>query len=385
VALRVSPGDVEVNTATNKRARGYLRWYPAAWRARYGEEFVAHLEIELNERPFSLARTSDIVAHGFLARFKFQHGLRFAMRAVTAVVLISATVVGVIALTHTWAPLVITSGNSHGITGVGESSRPSQVNDLAFNFMTPQRVAIQITSVKVVPLRGFLIPEVVGVEFSAHSSDLANGHGWPVRLPKQFSTDLGRAPLVRAIGTTVALGRTNVIWLGLRAPRLNHAYAIDAVRVTYKYHGSSHTMTISQAATPDVICASSSRSSEIPSWCSQNIEAANSLALFLKAGHSKPDWPSNEALLVVQFAANETTGHSSLALSNVRYWAARFFPAASNRGITSVTRVVDDSGSEFRMVIRKTSSHSSAVCAFRNPFTTNATSAVAYGTGPCPS
>jgi hypothetical protein len=181
------------------------------------------------------------------------------------------------------------------------------------------------------------------------------------------------------------LGRTNALWLGLRAPRLNHAYAVAGLLVTYEFHGSRHTMTI-KSSTANVVCASSSRSTDIPSWCSQNIQVADSLASFLKAGHSSADWPSNEALQVVQYAANGLAGQSSLALSDVRYWATRFFPAASNGGITSVTSVADESGSEFRVVIRRTSSHSSAViCAFRNPFNASGTAAVAYGTGPCPS
>ncbi len=95
----MSPGHLDVGSATTRRAQGYLRWYPRAWRERYGEEFVAHLEAELLERPVSLARTADIVAHGFLARLSFQRGLRIATWATTAVVLVAAVAIGAIALT----------------------------------------------------------------------------------------------------------------------------------------------------------------------------------------------------------------------------------------------------------------------------------------------
>ncbi len=380
----MTPEHVEASADTTKRALGYLRWYPSAWRARYGEEFVAHLEDELSARPVSFARTSDIIAHGVLARFRFQLGLRLALRSVAALVLVCAAVLGIIGLTHTWPPVTITSGVSGGISGVGEFSKPSQVNDLAFNFTTQEHATIRITSVKVVPLQGFLSPKIVGAEFSAHASDLSNDHGWPIRIPKGFSANLRRDPLVRAIGTKVTLAHTNVLWLGLRATQLNHAYAIEGVRVTYLFHGASHTMTISQLTTPDVICASSTHSSQIPTWCSQNIVAANSFATFLSGNRSRVQTPDNEALLVVQFAADDLAHPGSLSVDEVQYWAARTFPAQSKDGITSVTRVTDSSGREFRIVIRRKAPHPPvAVCAFRNP-DKGLSGVVAWGTEACP-
>ena len=53
MAARVSSDHFDVLPATTKRALGYLRWYPSAWRERYGEEFVAHLAY------------SDVVAQSF--------------------------------------------------------------------------------------------------------------------------------------------------------------------------------------------------------------------------------------------------------------------------------------------------------------------------------
>jgi hypothetical protein len=51
-----------------RRAFRLLRWYPAAWRDRYGEEFVDHMEQELAERPVHLRRTINIAYKGFVAR-----------------------------------------------------------------------------------------------------------------------------------------------------------------------------------------------------------------------------------------------------------------------------------------------------------------------------
>ena len=50
------------------RAARLVRWYPRAWRARYGEEFTELLIAELAERPRSPSRTADVIRGGLLAR-----------------------------------------------------------------------------------------------------------------------------------------------------------------------------------------------------------------------------------------------------------------------------------------------------------------------------
>lgn len=51
-----------------ERARRLLRWYPATWRERYGEEFVDHLEQEFDDRPRNLGRSINVVRKGLGAR-----------------------------------------------------------------------------------------------------------------------------------------------------------------------------------------------------------------------------------------------------------------------------------------------------------------------------
>jgi hypothetical protein len=51
-----------------KRAARLLRWYPRAWRGRYGEEFAELLTADLAERPRSAARTADVIRGGLVAR-----------------------------------------------------------------------------------------------------------------------------------------------------------------------------------------------------------------------------------------------------------------------------------------------------------------------------
>jgi hypothetical protein len=50
------------------RAARLLRWYPAAWRARYGEEFTELLIADMAERPRCPARALDVARGGMMAR-----------------------------------------------------------------------------------------------------------------------------------------------------------------------------------------------------------------------------------------------------------------------------------------------------------------------------
>ncbi len=55
-------------TRPRTAARRLLRWYPPAWRARYGDEFTELLIADLCERPHSPMRTLDVVRGGLVAR-----------------------------------------------------------------------------------------------------------------------------------------------------------------------------------------------------------------------------------------------------------------------------------------------------------------------------
>jgi hypothetical protein len=50
------------------RAVRLLRWYPRAWRSRYGEEFAELLVADIEERPRSRSRTADVIRGGLVAR-----------------------------------------------------------------------------------------------------------------------------------------------------------------------------------------------------------------------------------------------------------------------------------------------------------------------------
>jgi hypothetical protein len=52
----------------DRRATRLLRWYPPAWRERYGDEFVDHLEQEFADRPTDYRRSVNVVFKGLVAR-----------------------------------------------------------------------------------------------------------------------------------------------------------------------------------------------------------------------------------------------------------------------------------------------------------------------------
>jgi hypothetical protein len=54
--------------APRDRAARLLRWYPRAWRNRYGEEFTELLISDIEERPRSIERAMDVARGGIVAR-----------------------------------------------------------------------------------------------------------------------------------------------------------------------------------------------------------------------------------------------------------------------------------------------------------------------------
>jgi len=67
-----APGDERASigerVSAARRAARLLRWYPAAWRARYGDEFTELLIAEFAERPRSWRRAADVARGGLVAR-----------------------------------------------------------------------------------------------------------------------------------------------------------------------------------------------------------------------------------------------------------------------------------------------------------------------------
>jgi hypothetical protein len=99
-----------VSSAT-RRAERLVCWYPAAWRARYAEEFVELLAADIAERPLSWRRTADVARSGLAARLGWgglAHGLEPARRARASLAsLASATGAFLIVGIAMWSQLAI--------------------------------------------------------------------------------------------------------------------------------------------------------------------------------------------------------------------------------------------------------------------------------------
>ncbi len=67
--------------AAARRASRLLRWYPKAWRSRYGEEFAELLIADISERPRSRTRTADVVRGGIVARLTAAGLCGFTLKA----------------------------------------------------------------------------------------------------------------------------------------------------------------------------------------------------------------------------------------------------------------------------------------------------------------
>jgi hypothetical protein len=63
----VTPED-DAGEAARKRAGRLLRWYPRAWRDRYGVEFAELLVSDIAERPHAPSRALDVALGGIVAR-----------------------------------------------------------------------------------------------------------------------------------------------------------------------------------------------------------------------------------------------------------------------------------------------------------------------------
>jgi hypothetical protein len=104
------------------RAQSLLRWYPQAWRSRYGEEFAELLAADLTERPRSSRRTAALVVNALLARLSLSglgNGPIVSPQAALAAVGAAMVVFGVCGLSL-WSQLLVgwrwSAPDSHAVT-----------------------------------------------------------------------------------------------------------------------------------------------------------------------------------------------------------------------------------------------------------------------------
>lgn len=362
--------DEERSPSTHRRAQRYLRWYPAAWRARYGEEFVAHLEDELNEHAFSMSRGLDIALHGVATRLRVQ-------RAARAVVGLSAVVISLLVI----LTLLESPGASRvpmrveEASGVSTAAHPSRSLDVTFELTLDARARVRFTKIAPVPLRGYSSPTVVGADVANSFGYLFTADGWPLTL-SSAANDAGITDrhFKNALRGSVTLGRTNTVLIGLAGATVGGMYAVSGWKMTYEYEGRFFTFVVKQNKTPDSFCVTpaSDRSPSTPSWCSERSSAIQELATY---GTSKTEWPHSEAL-VVQGAAMQyaTARHRAATLSDAKMFAARLFPPHSYDGIQLMTETDQGSstGAQLHFVMREgNSSRVRRACVYQGVYDSN--------------
>lgn len=305
------------------------------------------MESELRDLPFSTSRGMDVALHGVMARFRTVRYVRWSSGMVV-VVTVGVTFVVAMAL-HQHSPEVPMKVIQTG--GVGLPTNSAQVNDFALEFGSVPGVKVRFTKIVAVPLRGFPAPNATGAYFAPSFSLLFTMNGWPPRFPASAPQWMRRLDLREALGTPITLGRKNTLLVGYRAPRVGVAYAVSALKATYVHDGVVHTVVLSQMATPDVLCVTSSGGVivNIPTWCSAEISAANAIA---RSPAAKMPSAHGEAQMVVNVAANyEDIFRRTVTLSEVRTWANRLFPPNTPWGIRSVS-AIGANGRVFRFVVR---------------------------------
>jgi hypothetical protein len=309
-----------------RRATRYLRWYPRAWRDRYGEEFVAHLEAELEERPISVTRSLNIALHGVTTRFRFQASLRW-MSGVALALVVVALVLGLLGTDHPngGVPLTLNTDGS-----IGVPVKPTTVTNINIQFTDRTSKLIRVTGVALVGFRNYSVPELVRVQFDAKRQ----GKNVLLNPPSTVGA-------VAVLGHRILLGNGDSIVVSLRAPRDGRLYAVDGLRLTYERRGETHVTTVSLRQSPQLLCVAPHLPSVgEPSACNREFTTAWSLAQFYEPLNPVQPIAQREAFLSTNAAFDYVTGvgRRDPGLREVREWAATLF---DERGSWRITRVTD--------------------------------------------
>jgi hypothetical protein len=311
----------------NRRATGYLRWYPSAWRVRYGEEFVAHLEAELEERPLSYIRGINIVLHGITARFRLERSFRWITGIGLSVVVAVALIVGVLASEVKYPALPLSMQNEGG---AGIPTWPKTVNNFNFRFTNHSHTRIRLLHVSLVGYKDYPVPLIVRVELDVHHQKELG-----LNLP---STTPG---LVPAIGRTVVLGNDDSIVVSMVAPLRGRLYGVVGLTLKYAHNGVDHTVTTPQNL--DLLCVEPRPSESLTSpYCNRDFTTVFSLWSF---DHLKTPFKTqakSEAMVVTNAALSFTGAeHRSPSTSDVREWATQLF---DHRGPWKILRATTTTG-----------------------------------------
>ena len=323
---------------THRRAERYVRWFPRAWRERYGEEFTAYLEAAFADRPHDARRVIDIALHGVGARVTFVESRRRSVLALVAVTLVTLLTLAGVTASRYFAPVALSGNASLSADSIGIVASARQVSDVEFFFNAPARARIHVTSLRIIGVRGFAVPSIVGAGLVSHANphSLLNTTSWPPRYPK--GTTYGQQFKLQAvINHSVILGHENTLWVGFRTPAPHVAYAIDGFTLGYEVRGVTHDVTFTKGSLPDVIYVE-----RVPNepGATSSLDAQQRVASDIVKASTPTLTPNREALAVARAAADGAFIFNRAAtIRDVRDVARRFFPASNGGGIRSVTLV----------------------------------------------
>jgi hypothetical protein len=360
----------EQPTHLARRATGYLRWYPRLWRERYGEEFVAHLEAELEERPVSLRRDLDIALHGVTARFRLQRELRLVTGFIVIVAMALAVVAGFLAYENRSpaVPLAVATGSAAGIP-----TTPNTINSFQFLFTNHSTTRIRLLHVSLIGLHGYPVPRITQVKINAHHQGNSD---------ETINLSVTTPGLTQAFDHRVVLNRDDSLVIGMAATVENRIYAVDGLKLTYSRNGVTHSKTLALLQTPDLLCVQRS----VPSigeskFCNQGFTKIWALGDFyhLRYPHDSP--AQEEAIIATNAAFSYVSGldaHSTPAVSDVRAWATTLF---AHRGQWKIVQVVASTSHHlvgnlhkellFRFVLEKRSTGAVTSVCIRNASVTS--------------
>jgi hypothetical protein len=251
-------------TDISRRARRLLLWYPSAWRERYGDEFAAHMEQEYTDNPRSFGRTLDVVFKGTRARLTspvFQRTPFLSFR-------IGLAAASLFALALLWNTHFgnVSMDTSYEV-GIGNTSTPGAVSIFPVSLGSNTHVEVRLLSVKLIPLRGYLTPKLVGARLIKERGYPVSGVLWP--LESTATTNLN-AHLVDLYTPPSGVG-TQYVEYGVVGTRPRTLYASEGVSITYAHNGVTHSANFYWAAAD---CVMSEINTAASNWCSSETNSA---------------------------------------------------------------------------------------------------------------
>ena len=327
---------IGVRSRYEARARGYLRWYPSAWRERYGEEFVAHLESEIEERPASMSRVVNVVLHGVVTRFRLQPLWRWVAGIISVVVIAVTVVLVVIAYESFPPPLALTGTNT---SSMGLQTSPTKLNSFTFNFRGPRGEAIRIVSAKLLGVAGTELPAIAGVDFTNRQVDIMDP-GWPATFPKGTVSGSARVHLIDALNSPLTLSKNDSLVVAFRTPLPQRLYGVEGITLTYVHNSHHYQFTLSNGATPVTFCTVPWRGRFSSEWCDARSAAAAATETILHPPQSEKRWTPDQITAAWLYGDTASFGlehDEMMTLAQMKYFAAIVAPPVATSGISRIT------------------------------------------------